>query len=255
MIENETNSLAQGTKNRRKTGKSSRAARLAEIGKRTRFKPGQKSPNPAGRPRTAKFSDAMRSLLAEVGPSGESNAELLAKTCFKKAIAGSARHQELALSYVEGKPPSSIELSGPGGSSIGIANMTEAEIDARLAELLGSMTDAQLLARAVRVFPVPATAIDAPAIDSPAIDNSTVAECVEIIPAATSAPAPADVNVAKTQTRVPTAPQAKPLSDAARDQAYFLYTTGAIVAGPATEPNTSSQAAANAIVIPRGAPH
>ena len=223
MIDEENTSSSQRAENRRKTGKPTRADRLAEIGKRTRFKPGQKSPNPAGRPRTAKFSDAMRSLLAEVGPSGESNAELLAKTCFKKAIAGSARHQELALSYVEGKPPSSIELSGPGGSSIGIANMTEAEIDARLAELLGSMTDAQLLARAARVFPVPATAIDSP-------DNSTVAERVEIIPAAISAPAPAAVTVGKTQMPVPIAPKAEPPSDAARDQAYFLYTTGAIVA-------------------------
>ena len=171
----------------------------------------------------------MRSLLAEVGPSGESNAELLAKTCFKKAIAGSARHQELALSYVEGKPPSSIELSGPGGAPIGIANMTEAEIDARLAELLGSMTDAQLLARAARVFPVPATAIDAPAID-----NYTVSKCVEIIHAVTApAPASAGLTVTKTQPPLPTAPQAKTLGDAERDQAYFQYATGTIC-GPAS---------------------
>jgi hypothetical protein len=221
-------SSTQGAENRRKTGRSTRAARLAEIGKRTRFKPGQKSPNPKGRPRTAKFSEAVRQIAAEVNPkTGETNAQELARHTFRRAIAGSVRHQELLLNYGEGRPMQGLEISGPGGSSIGIANMTEAEIDARLAELLGSMTDAQLLARAARVFPVPATAID-----SSEIDNSTVAECVEIIPAATApAPAPADVTMAKTQTPVLTARQAKPLSDAARDQAYFLYTTGTIVAG------------------------
>jgi hypothetical protein len=174
MIENENNSSSERAENRRKTGEPTRAARLAEIGKGTRFKAGQKSPNPSGRPRTAKFSEAMRQVLAEVNPrTGETNAELLARHCFQRAIAGSARHLGLALSYVEGKPPTAIELSGPGGSSIGIANMTEAEIDARLAELLSSMTDAQLLAHPARVFPAPDTAMD----------NSTAAECVEIIPA------------------------------------------------------------------------
>jgi hypothetical protein len=253
MIEQENNSSAQGAKNRRKTGKPTCAARLAEIGKRTRFKPGQKSPNPAGRPRTAKFSEAMRQVLAEVNPSsGETNAELLARHCFKKAIAGSARHLGLALSYVEGKPPQAFELSGRNGSSIEIANMTDAELTARMAELLGISLlptappndDSALLALpaitpAAALLPV-----------ATAIDNSIVAESVEIIPAAISTPAPAAVIVAKTQTPLPTAPQVKPLGDAARDQAYFLYTTGAVLTGPATEPNTPRQAASNAIVIP-----
>jgi hypothetical protein len=223
MIDKESTSSAQGAENRRKTGKSTRAARLAEIGKRTRFKPGQKSANPKGRPRTAKFSEAVRQIAAEVNPkTGETNAQELARHTFRRAIAGSVRHQELLLNYGEGRPMQGLEISGPGGSSIGIANMTEAEIDARLAELLGSMTDAQLLARAARLFPAPA----------PAIDNSIVAECVEIIPAATApAPAPAGVTTPKTQTPVLTAPQAKLLSDSARDQAYFQYTTGTVVAG------------------------
>ncbi len=250
MIENENNSLAQGAENRRKTGKSTRAARLAEIGKDTRFKPGQKSPNPAGRPRTAKFSEAMRSLLAEVGPSGETNAELLAKACFKKAMGGSARHQELALSYVEGKPPQAFELSGRNGSSIEIANMTDAELTARMAELLGISLLPTVPPNDEPALPAITPAAALPPVAT-AIDNSTLAACVEIIPTAIApAPAPADVTVAKTQTPVSTAPQVEPLSDAGRDQAYFLYTTGTIVTGPAIEPNTSSKAAANAIVIP-----
>lgn len=80
----------------------------------------------------------------------------------------------------------------------------------------------------VCVLPAIAPAAALPLV-APAIDNSTVAECVEIIPAAT-APAPAAVTVTKTQTPVLTAPQAQPLRDAVRDEAYFLYTTGTIVA-------------------------
>ena len=137
MIDKENTSSSQRAENRRKTGKSTRGDRLAEIGKRTRFKPGQRSANPAGRPRTAKFSEAMRQVLAEVNPSsGETNAELLARHCFQKAIAGSARHLGLALSYVEGKPPQAFELSGRNGRAIELANLTDAELDARLRQLL-----------------------------------------------------------------------------------------------------------------------
>ena len=239
MIEKTNASLAQGAENRRKTGKSTRAARLAEIGKGTRFKPGQKSPNPNGRPRTAKFSEAMRQLLAELAPNGhETNAQELARHVLQKARSGSARHAELALNYCEGKPMQGIELSGPGGSAMRISNMTEAEVDAALIEKMASLLGIPI----AELLPPPADAkleakldidakldVPAPALPAPAIDNSNVAECVEIIPAAT-APAPAAVTVAKTQTPVSTAPQAKPLSDAARDQAYFLYTTGTIVA-------------------------
>jgi hypothetical protein len=165
MIENENTFSSQRAENRRETGKSIRASRLAEIGKRTRFKPGQKSPNPAGRPRTAKFSEAMRSLLAEVNASGETNAELLARHCFQKAIAGSARHLGLALSYVEGKPPQAFELSGRNGRAIEFANMTDAELDARLRELLGMVEPA---IDAVRLEPAPTVALPAVA---PEVDN------------------------------------------------------------------------------------
>jgi uncharacterized protein DUF5681 len=250
MIDKENASSAQGAENRRKTGKPTRAARLAEIGKRTRFKPGQKSANPNGRPRTAKFGEAMRQLLAEVNPSsGESNAELLARHCFQEAIAGSARHLGLALSYVEGKPPQAFELSGRNGSSIEIASMTDAELTARMAELLGISllpTAPPNDDPALPALPTITLAAALPPV-APAIDNSTVAERVEIVPAATAqAPAPAGVTVPKTQTPVPAAPQAKPLSGTARDQAYFQYTTGTAVVGPATEPNTPRQAAGNA---------
>ena len=92
-------------------------------------------------------------------------------------------------------------------------------------------TNGELLEISLLLAAPPSDDSALPALPATAI----VAECVEIIPAAT-APAPADVTVAKTQTPVPTAPNAKPLSDAARDQAYFLYTTGGVVTGPATQP-------------------
>lgn len=100
------------------------------------FQPGV-SGNPNGRPRTAKFSEAARQLLAEIdAKSGETNAECLVRHCFKRAMHGSARHLELLLAYVEGKPKQGVELSGPDGGAMKFENMSDAEIDAQLKALL-----------------------------------------------------------------------------------------------------------------------
>jgi hypothetical protein len=96
------------------------------------FKPGV-SGNPNGRPRTAKFNEAARLVLAEIETaSGDSNAELLVKHCLKKAMRGSVRHAELLLAYAEGRPKQGVELSG----SLQFQNMREDELDKRLTELL-----------------------------------------------------------------------------------------------------------------------
>ena len=100
------------------------------------FQPGV-SGNPNGRPRTAKFSDAARQLLAEIdAKSGETNAECLVRHCFKRAMHGSARHLELLLAYVEGKPKQGVELSGPDGGAMKFENMSDAGLDTRLKDLL-----------------------------------------------------------------------------------------------------------------------
>ncbi len=99
------------------------------------FRPGQ-SGNPQGRPRTAKFSDAARRLAEEIGRRGKTGAEQLAEHCFKRALRGSARHAEIFLNYAEGRPKQAVELSGPDGGVMRFENMSEAELDARLKDLL-----------------------------------------------------------------------------------------------------------------------
>ena len=80
------------------------------------FRPGV-SGNPNGRPRTAKFSEAARQLLAEIdAKSGETNVECLVRHCFKKAKQGSPRQLELLLAYAEGKAKQMIEASGLNGT-------------------------------------------------------------------------------------------------------------------------------------------
>jgi hypothetical protein len=99
------------------------------------FLPGS-SGNPQGRPRTAKFSDAARRLAEEIGQDGTTGAEQLAEHCLRQALKGSARHAELFLAYTEGKPKQGVELSGPNGGAMRFENMSDAELDARLKELL-----------------------------------------------------------------------------------------------------------------------
>jgi hypothetical protein len=60
----------------------------------------------------------------------------LAEHCYRRALRGSARHAELFLAYSEGKPKQGVELSGPDGGAMRFESMTDAEIDARLQELL-----------------------------------------------------------------------------------------------------------------------
>jgi hypothetical protein len=99
------------------------------------FLPGR-SGNPNGRPRTAKFSEAARELIAEIGSAGRTGAEELAQYCFRRALKGSARHAELLLNYSEGKPKQGLELSGSEAEPIRFLSLTWEQIEARVNELL-----------------------------------------------------------------------------------------------------------------------
>jgi uncharacterized protein DUF5681 len=104
------------------------------IGKSKPWKPGQ-SGNPKGRPRSAKFSEAMRELLKEVGDDGQTGAEKLAAVAMKKALSGSPRHLELAMAYVEGRPKQGIELSGPDGSALQFVDTSTEALLQKLVEM------------------------------------------------------------------------------------------------------------------------
>jgi hypothetical protein len=104
------------------------------------FQPGV-SGNPNGRPRTAKFSEAAREILAEIdAQSGETNAECVVRHCFKKAMRGSARHLELLLAYAEGKAKQIIEASGPNGTPL--FNLTRDEAQSRILDLMAKVATA-----------------------------------------------------------------------------------------------------------------
>jgi hypothetical protein len=96
--------------NRQKTGFRGPSP---NVGKATQFKPGQPSPNPNGRPRTAKFSEACQRLAEEIDPKTKrTGAETLALHAYRKALRGSARHAEIFLNYAEGKPRQAFEIAG-----------------------------------------------------------------------------------------------------------------------------------------------
>jgi hypothetical protein len=112
-----------------------------DVGKATQFKPG----NPGGgRPRTAKFAEAVRQLAAEVGRDGKTKMQKLAEHCYKRAMAGSIRHAELVLHYGEGRPAlrSEEELSPmeqpslPATDASKLENKSVAEIETFREKLL-----------------------------------------------------------------------------------------------------------------------
>jgi hypothetical protein len=128
--------MVEKAKKRRKNGVGFKGT-IPDVGKATQFKAG--NPGGPGRPKTAKFADAARHLSAEVRKKGKreiTGAQELAEVCFERAIDGSARHAEIFLNYSEGKPHQAIALSVPDGFAMRFENMTAAEIDARLEELL-----------------------------------------------------------------------------------------------------------------------
>jgi len=117
--------------NRRKAGGDGHP--IVELGKDTRFQPGQ-SGNPLGRPKWKILSDAYRAKLAELVPGdklGRNFAEAIADAAFAAALEGQIGAIQEIADRTEGKSAQAISVSGE-------VQLTVAEIDVRLEELLKS---------------------------------------------------------------------------------------------------------------------
>lgn len=95
---------------RPETGSEAKAGRDPVTG---RFLPGA-CPNPAGRPKSAHLSRALRQKLAEIDPGdpkARSHAEKIADALIKRAEAGDVRAIAEIADRVEGKPKQNIEVT------------------------------------------------------------------------------------------------------------------------------------------------
>jgi hypothetical protein len=87
------------------------------IGASTRWKKGQPSPNPGGRPRTRLLSDALRTRLAEVkpdDPAGRTYAEVVAENLVEIACSegpGAVHAASEIADRLEGRSRQSIEFA------------------------------------------------------------------------------------------------------------------------------------------------
>jgi hypothetical protein len=88
-----------------------------EIGKGTRWKKGQPSPNPGGRPKSRLLSEALRTRLAELkpgDPAGRTFAEVMAENLIEIACSrgpGAVTAANEICDRSEGKPTQQIELN------------------------------------------------------------------------------------------------------------------------------------------------
>lgn len=87
------------------------------IGKSTRWKKGQPSPNPGGRPKSRLLSDALRTRLAEVktdDPGGRTYAEVVAENLVEIASSegpGAVHAASEIADRLEGRAPQHIAIS------------------------------------------------------------------------------------------------------------------------------------------------
>jgi len=111
------------------------------MGKKQNLKPWPKSVsgNPGGRPKKTPLADACRELLNKPVPrdrSGRSYAEAIAERLAKEALAGNIPAAREIADRAEGKARQSMEVSGPAGRALEIQNMTDAQLDERITELV-----------------------------------------------------------------------------------------------------------------------
>ena len=103
------------------------------------WKPGQ-SGNPGGRPKGRLIDEALEELLLE---NDSELALAIAKKLLSRAKSGEVKAIQLVVERVQGKPKRQIELSGPDGGPLDIHNMTNEELDQRIAELTEKLKVAQ----------------------------------------------------------------------------------------------------------------
>lgn len=88
-----------------------------QIGAATRWRKGQPSPNPGGRPKSRLLSEALRTLLAEVKPgdsAGRTYAEVIAANLIEIASGegpGAVHAANEIADRIEGRAPQSIQIS------------------------------------------------------------------------------------------------------------------------------------------------
>lgn len=107
---------------------------IAELGRATRFAPGQ-SGNPLGQ-RRDRVSAQLKMLMDSPCPfdkEGRTWCEAIAWAMVKKALRGDVRAFSEIADRVDGKPRQSIELSGPDGGAIPVGLE---EVQKRIAELM-----------------------------------------------------------------------------------------------------------------------
>jgi len=118
--------------------------RIKDLGIATRFKPGQ-SGNPGGRPKTRELTEMLRAVCNEIDPkSRKSFFQLAAESLLREVFAGDVQAFKELADRVEGRTVQQVELSGPEGSAIPLANVTE--IDERIAELMRRGEERALIA-------------------------------------------------------------------------------------------------------------
>jgi hypothetical protein len=113
--------------------------KIVELGEHTQFKPGQ-SGNPGGRPKTKPITEALRELLASVGPvlGEKTNAQSLADRLLVMALNGDLSAIRELADRVEGKV--NTTFSGPDGGGIPL-DLSLDKINERIAELLRTGSD------------------------------------------------------------------------------------------------------------------
>jgi hypothetical protein len=117
-----------------KQRRNSKAERLAPY----RWKPGE-SGNPAGRPKRAALSELYREKLDAVVPNdkhGRTYGQKIVDAIFAKALTGQISAAEEIGNRVEGRPGTSVALSGPNGAPL-IASSEE--LNAEVLTMLGNL--------------------------------------------------------------------------------------------------------------------